>query len=84
MTGWSFWTWFVFEGEPEKELFKYTDSDDYIFYGMVHGFENALSYFRLSELEGVRCPGGLTIERDRCIFQVRYGDYNHSRYEDMS
>ena len=31
---------------------------------MVHGFEDELGYFSLAELEGIRGPLGLGIERD--------------------
>lgn len=80
-TPWSFWTWFVFEGESENDLFGYTDSDDYIFYGMVHGFEKEMGYFRLAELESIRGPGGSMIEKDQSIFKVRYADCAHSLCE---
>lgn len=53
---WSNWTWFATEGSPE--------GDDVIFFGYVIGFEEEWGYFSLSELEEVRGPGGLTIERD--------------------
>ena len=36
-----------------------------IFFGFVDGFEKELGYFSLSELEKVRGPMGLPIERDR-------------------
>jgi len=55
---WNGWTWYVTEGEQDKS------EDDWLFFGMVHGLENELGYFRLSELEEVRGPGGLKIERD--------------------
>ena len=53
---WSDWTWFATEGEPRDE--------DFVFFGYVIGFEEEWGYFCLSELESVRGPGGLTIERD--------------------
>ena len=34
------------------------------FFGLVEGFEKELGYFSLSELESVRGPMGLPIERD--------------------
>jgi len=51
------WTWYVLEGE---EL----DDGDWRFYGLVDGFEKEWGYFLLSELESVRGPLGLGIERD--------------------
>jgi len=49
----SSWTWFATE----------FDGDD-TFFGLVVGFEVELGYFSLSELESVRGPLGLPIERD--------------------
>lgn len=53
---WNQWTWFAIEGEERD--------GDFLFFGMVHGQEKELGYFVLSELESVRGPGGLGIERD--------------------
>lgn len=50
------WTWFVTEGGQEEE--------EFIFFGYVIGFEKEWGYFALSELESVRGPLGLAIERD--------------------
>jgi hypothetical protein len=50
----SSWTWFATEYDPERREF----------FGMVHGMEKELGYFSLDELEGVRGPLGLPIERD--------------------
>ena len=47
------WTWYGSE----------FDGDD-IFFGLVSGHEVELGYFSLSELDGVRGPLGLPIERD--------------------
>lgn len=49
------WTWFVTEGEP--------DGDDFRFFGYVIGHENEWGYFMLSELESLNIKG-LTVERD--------------------
>lgn len=49
----SSWTWYATE----------FDGDDR-FFGLVSGFEIELGYFSLSELESVRGPLGLPIERD--------------------
>jgi hypothetical protein len=51
---WSHWTWYVIE----------YDGDD-LFFGWVDGDFPELGYFRKSELEEVRGPLGLRIERDR-------------------
>lgn len=60
------WSWFVFEGEKED--------DDFVFFGMVHGFEREVGYFTLDELKSIRGPLGLPIERDRSVFNVPYGE----------
>ena len=54
---WSNWTWYVTEGQKEN--------DDFLLYGMVHGFEKEAGSFMLSELKEITGPMGLTIERDR-------------------
>lgn len=50
----SSWTWYVTEFDPDEKLC----------FGWVVGFEKELGYFSLSELEEVRGPLGLRIERD--------------------
>jgi len=62
----SSWTWYVTEGEPVldedgKEI-------DFRFFGFVRGFENELGYFSLKELESVKGPFRLGIERDMYFF----------------
>lgn len=47
------WTWFAAEFDQEDT-----------FFGLVIGFEREWGYFSLSELEQVRGPLGLPIERD--------------------
>ena len=51
------WTWFVASGEE-------VEGGDWLFYGLVDGFEKEWGYFSLKELESVRGPFGLGIERD--------------------
>lgn len=53
-TPWTNWTWYASEYDPEQRLF----------FGVVVGHERELGYFSLDELEAVRGPGGLRIERD--------------------
>lgn len=50
------WTWFITEGSPE--------GDDFRFFGYVKGLADEWGYFLLSELESARGPLGLAIERD--------------------
>ena len=47
------WSWYATE-------FDGTD----LFFGLVDGFERELGYFSLSELQSVKGPLGLKIERD--------------------
>lgn len=56
-TPWTHWTWFVTEGEKQED-------GDTLFFGYVVGQERELGYFSLSELESIRGPAGLKIERD--------------------
>ena len=50
---WNHWTWYAYEFDGED-----------IFFGYVKGDFDELGTFSLSELESVRGPMGLTIERD--------------------
>lgn len=58
----SSWTWYVTEGEPVTD--DAGQEVDYRFFGLVDGHVKELGYFSLSELESVRGPMGLPIERD--------------------
>lgn len=58
----SSWTWYVVGGEPVLD--ESQNEVDYRFYGLVFGHEREFGYFLLSELEEVRGPLGLPIERD--------------------
>ena len=49
-------TWYVTEGSQQE--------DDFLFFGFVVGLECEFGYFVLSELESVRTPLGLAVERD--------------------
>ena len=51
---WTSWTWYASEYSLEKRLF----------FGVVVGHEREFGYFALDELQAIRGPGGLTIERD--------------------
>jgi hypothetical protein len=50
----SSWTWFVLEYDPA----------DRICFGLVIGHERELGYFSLDEIEKLRGPLGLEVERD--------------------
>ena len=56
------WTWLCTEGEPV--LSDTGVENDFKFFGLVFGHEREFGYFLLSELEEVRGPMGLPIERD--------------------
>ncbi|MHC5163665.1 MAG: DUF2958 domain-containing protein [Planctomycetota bacterium] len=56
------WTWYSVEGEAVID--ESGQELDFQFFGLVEGFEKELGYFNLSELEEVRGPLGLPIERD--------------------
>ena len=53
-TPWTNWTWYASEYEPEERRC----------FGVVVGHEREFGYFSVDELEEIRGPGGLTIERD--------------------
>ena len=67
-TPWSSWTWYVFEGEYN------TEAKTWEFFGMVDNGRDdpEMGYFQLSELESIRGPFGLKIERDR-HFKNKFG-----------
>lgn len=58
-TPWTNWTWYVIEYE------------DGMFFGLVEGFEKELGYFTLEELEDIKGPFGLKIERDMHFTPVK-------------
>jgi len=58
----SSWRWYAIEGEPVLD--EQSREVDFRFFGLVDGHCRELGYFVLSELEEVRGPMGLPIERD--------------------
>ena len=60
------WTWYVTEGSPQD--------GDFLFFGFVVGLDSEFGYFLLSELEGVRSPLGLEVERDLSFHEGRLSD----------
>ena len=58
----SSWTWYAMEGEPVTDA--KGSEVDFQFFGLVDGLEREFGYFNLSELEYVKGPMGLPIERD--------------------
>ena len=57
-TPWAGWTWYAVEGEK-------LENGDWEFFGMVEGQEKEFGYFLLSQLEEIKGPFGMKIERDR-------------------
>tara|TARA_R110002020_G_scaffold224244_1_gene433727 strand:- start:391 stop:702 length:312 start_codon:yes stop_codon:yes gene_type:complete len=49
-----YWTWYASEYDPQTKTF----------YGLVDGHEKEFGYFSLKELEELKLPMGLKIERD--------------------
>ena len=49
------WTWYIIEFSKE---------DKSTCYGYIKGFESELGYFSLQELESIKGPLGLAVERD--------------------
>jgi hypothetical protein len=52
------WTWYPVEGQPSD------DGKDFLFFGLVEGFEREWGYFLWSDLADYRGPLGIGIERD--------------------
>jgi hypothetical protein len=53
-TPWTRWTWYAIEYDHEQRLF----------FGLVRGQEIEFGFFSIDEIEAIRGPGGLRIERD--------------------
>ena len=70
-TPWTSWTWYAMEFDGED-----------IFFGLVDGIELEFGYFSLSELESIRGPGGLRIERD-LYFQPQGVHELHRRLDEQ-
>jgi hypothetical protein len=62
----SSWEWYITEGEQEE--------DDYIFFGLTVGDFQEWGYISLKELESVKGPWGLPIERDRYFPECHISD----------
>ena len=60
------WTWYPTEGGEQE--------NDFLFFGYVVGLDSEFGYFLLSELESVRSPLGLEVERDLAFPEGRFTD----------
>ncbi len=62
----TYWTWYVTEGSFIDED-GYCDTDkpkvDFMFFGLVVGHDVELGYFSLKELQAIRGPVGVHVER---------------------
>jgi hypothetical protein len=61
---WTNWTWYVTEYDPET-------GDCF---GLVEGLERELGYFNLHELQAIKGPLGLKIERDTWFETTTLGE----------
>ena len=60
-------TWYVLEGEKQE-------NGDWMFFGIVDLYEREYGYFTLSQLQEVRLPFGLKIERDMHFGKCKVSD----------
>lgn len=63
------WTWYVLEGEEQED-------GDWLFFGLVEGFEKEFGYFSLRELESSEKFGRQRIERDKYFDPVPLTEVN--------
>ena len=63
------WTWWILE----------YDKAERICFAMVHGIEKELGYVSITELESIKGPMGLKVERDLHFTPTRYGDIEELR-----
>lgn len=61
-------TWLITEGEKQED-------GDWLLYGYCHIFEWEWGYVCLSELESVKLPFGLSIERELYVTGKKVKDY---------
>jgi len=71
------WTWYVVEGERKED-------GDYLFFGLVNGYEKEWGYFSLEELLAVKWHGIPGIERDLHFNPVTVGECNELNPEPHS
>lgn len=63
-TPWAGWTWYLIEYDPAPRLA----------WGWVIGLEQEAGYVSIDEIEAIRGPGDLRIERDLHFRPARLGD----------
>jgi hypothetical protein len=62
-TPWASWTWYAVEGGPVYDD-ESSQEVDFEFFGLVDGDFKEWGYFTLNQLQEVKGPFGLAIERD--------------------
>ena len=67
-TPWTYWTWYVTEFDGKDT-----------FFGFVEGHDKEWGYFSLSELESIKGPFGMGVERD-IFFDNKKIDENGEGY----
>jgi hypothetical protein len=50
-----------------------------LFFGLVEGLETEWGYFSLSELQSIRGPGGIRIERDKFFDPISASETDRRR-----
>lgn len=60
-------TWYAIEGQEVDE--------DFIFFGLVDLHEKEFGYFSLNELQAIKLPFGLSIERDIHLSSEKVATY---------
>jgi len=69
----SSWTWYTVEGDRQED-------GDWLFFGLVDGFERELGYFTLRQLEEVKVKG-LGIERDMYFGEHFLNEFRGTKIE---
>ncbi len=69
------WTWYITEGEERD--------GEWLFYGLVLGFEAELGYVSLHELATTQGPYGITVERDQWFKPKTIGELLDDRGESI-
>ena len=61
-TPWTYWAWYLAEYDPDHR----------VAFGWVQGFEDKWGYISIDELESLRGPYGLRVERDHDFKPIEY------------
>jgi len=69
-TPWSSFTWYIAEYNPETGI---------MFGYATGGYENEWGYISLPELEAIRGPAGLKIERDKWFVPIKFSELKQKK-----